>query len=387
MENNIKLVGMSISIKYFQLLGGFPGNHEFTNPGRMFYFKFVMRAVCSSVLLVGCMLHLIHSFIVKIFNQVELDVAYITAMLIGYFLMLSLLLKMKSIIQFYKELSNFHEYEKPMDFEETNKRYNKYAIMHLVYIHTLILTSSLSSNVFKVETCRRENEEKGMHEVCGLYLYTWLPFDIDFTPVRQMYLLWQIISGQFVHSFIGVCAWMVLESSEHVAIRFKHSGYLFTVAADEEDDQKRRLLLNKAVKYHKNSIRLAELLEDIYSVFMFAHMFMTSVILGYDLYSFIQTPQLSTFMMCIGWVVGVFLVCQGGQRLQDTSLKVAELVYASNWTNYDISMQKEICFVLMRCQKYMSLKAIFIGDVGYPPFLMVLKAAYSYVMLMTNTAN
>ncbi|CAH1168893.1 unnamed protein product [Phyllotreta striolata] len=387
MENEIKRVSMSFSIKLFQYYGGFPQNHEFLNPGKIFYIKFVVKAVLSSFLLIGSILHLVHSIIVNIFNHVELDVAYSTALLIGYFLMLSLILKMDKIGKFYTELSNFKEYEKPMDFEETNRRYNKYALMHFIYIMIFVLTSSLFSNIFKIETCRRENMEKGIHEVCGLYLYVWLPFNIDFTPVKQIYAICQIISTTYVHTFIGVCAWMVLESSEHVSIRFKHSGYLYSLAGVENDARKKKILFHKAIKYHKYSIRLGELLAEIYYVFMFAHMFMTSVILGYDLYAFLKTYDVSTFIMSIAWVNGVFMVSHGGQRLQDMSRQVGDEVYASNWTDYDISMQKEVSFVIMRCQKHMSLKAIFIGDVGYMPFLSVLKAAYSYVMLMTNTGS
>lgn len=98
--------------------------------------------------------------------------------------------------------------------------------------------------------CEKENEELGIHEVCGLFTYAWFPFNIDFFPVKHIYLFSQLFGAHYVYMMAGLAAWMVLESVEHIATRIRHVVFLFDQALKEEDPKTRRQKFNLAVRYH-----------------------------------------------------------------------------------------------------------------------------------------
>lgn len=56
-----EIVCMPTSIKVFRIYGGFPPKGQLLNPGKLFYFRFVITAVYSSLILVGSILHLVQN--------------------------------------------------------------------------------------------------------------------------------------------------------------------------------------------------------------------------------------------------------------------------------------------------------------------------------------
>lgn len=104
--------------------------------------------------------------------------------------------------------------------------------------------------MFKTKQCELDNEKLHIHEVCGLFTNTWMPFNIDYFPIKQFYLFTQLFGAHYVYMFAGLAAWMVLESVEHIATRIRHVTYLFSEALKEPDNKLRREKFNLAVKYH-----------------------------------------------------------------------------------------------------------------------------------------
>uniref|UniRef100_A0A310SD38 Odorant receptor n=1 Tax=Chrysomela lapponica TaxID=153811 RepID=A0A310SD38_CHRLA len=378
------IICMPTSIKVFRLYGMFPSANRLLNPGKKFYIKFALIALYSSLVLVGCTMHLVKNIKDNTYNHVELDITYIVSMCAGYGLICSYIAKVKFAVQLYLFLSDFSEFKKPIDFEETNKKYNRYSIYHYCYLESIVIFILLGSNIFKGDQCRKENEENNLNEICGLFTYTWMPFNIDFVPVKQMYLFEQLFGAHYVYMVAGLAAWMVLESVEHIASRIRHVTYLFNDALNEEDSEKRRKKFNFAVRYHIAVLELEDKLNKTFSVFMFTHMVMTGAIMGYGVYAYIKGRNLSSFLLAIGWLVGLLMDCHSGQRIRDESDSIAIGLYQANWAHCDSGLKKDILFVLMRCQRQMILKAASFGIMDHPMFLAVLKASYSYITLMTQ---
>ncbi|CAG9815978.1 unnamed protein product [Phaedon cochleariae] len=193
------IICMPFSIKVFRLYWFFPSAKDLLNPGKMFYIKFVLIAVYSSLVLVGSTLHLVKSIKDNSYNHAELDIGYIISMLAGYGLICSYITKVRFAVQLYLSLSDFSEFEKPYDFDETNKKFNRYAKYHYGYVETLVSSILLGSNIFRGDQCREDNEKRGLNEVCGLFTYTWMPFNIDFFPVKQLYLFQQLFGTHYVY--------------------------------------------------------------------------------------------------------------------------------------------------------------------------------------------
>ncbi|CAG9856340.1 unnamed protein product [Phyllotreta striolata] len=386
-QSEPEIVCMTNSIKIFRFYGIFPPRGKLVNPGKTFYVKFALIAAAASPILIGSALHLIKNINDHSFNRTELDITYIVSMSAGYGLICSYFTKVSTAVRLYAGLSNFQRFEKPIDFDETNGKYNKYAVLHYCYLQCIVACILIGSNVFKAGACREENETKGLSEVCGLFAYTWLPFDVDFFPAKQLYVFSQLFGADYVYMISGLAAWTVMESVEHLAVRIRHVSRLFDGALKEPDPCIRRNMFRKAVEYHKFVLSLESQLNETFNVFMFTHMVMTAPIIGYGFYAYIKSGTLASLLLAIGWLNGLFMDCRSGQRLQDESDLLAMGLYRANWLDCEIDLKRDIVFVLMRCKRRMVLRAASFGIMNHPMFLAVLKAAYSYVALMKQKEN
>ncbi|KAJ8938376.1 hypothetical protein NQ318_022874 [Aromia moschata] len=290
----------------------------------------------------------------------------------------------KSSVKLYLRLSDFEEYGKPINFDEHNAQFNRFSLIHHIYLESLIL-SFLCMNVLKNERqCERENLEYNLHEVCGLAMYTWLPFDIDYFPAKQIYLSFQFFGIHHLFAVMGIAAWSAMETVYHVIIRIRHAKHLFLEAINEENYQRQREKFNLAVRYHESVLRLEDLLNETFGVFMFTHLAMTAPILGTGLFGLLHAGSISSLLLAIGWFFGVTVGCLSGQRLENESLSVATTIYNSPWYNCSKDLRRDIFVVLMRCRRPMYLKAASFGIMNHVMLLGILKGSYSYITLLAQ---
>nr|XP_023019069.1 putative odorant receptor 85d [Leptinotarsa decemlineata] len=320
----------------------------------------------------------------KSYNHVELDVIYIASIGVSYGIICYYVSKIKSAIQLYLFFSNFEEFGKPIEFDEINQKYNRYSQYHYCYAEFAVFVVLLGSNIFKSRQCRVENEQRHLHEVCGLFSYTWMPFNIDFFPVKQIYLFIQLIGGHFVYAVVLHSAWMVLETIEHIVIRIRHVAHLFNEALAAQDPEERREKFNSVVRYHIQVLGLQSKMNHIYSVFMFIIIIMNGAIMGYGVYAYMKEGNISPIVIALEWFIGSFIICHGGQRIQDESISVGTALYNTDWSRCETNLKKDIMFVLMRCQQPMVLKAASFGIMDHAIFLAVAKATYSYITLLSQ---
>lgn len=77
-----------------------------------------------------------------------------------------------------------------------------------------------------------------------------MPFEIDYTPVKQIYFTIQLCGAYFVYINAGNMAWLVLETLLHLTLRIQHVKEVFVKAIEQTDAQERRKAFNCAIKYH-----------------------------------------------------------------------------------------------------------------------------------------
>ncbi|XP_074030521.1 uncharacterized protein [Leptinotarsa decemlineata] len=381
------IICMPTSIRILRIYGVFPSKNKVLHPGLLFYWRFFVLAICTSLTLVGSILHLIKTIQDEKYNYIELDIIYILSFTTAYGLIGSFVLKVTACAEMYIFLSNFEEFGKPVKFDENNKLFNTYSKYHYFYLESLILLILFASNVFKRESCERENELYDLKEVCGLFSYTWMPFDINHTPVKQIYLALQLLGNHHIYMLAGLLAWQVFETIQHIVVRIRDVKSFFINALDETDCQQRREKFNFAVKYHNAILSLEDKLNDAFSIFMFTHMVLTSAVIGTGIYCFFRRKSLSSFLVCMGWFWGLMMDCFSGQRLQDESLELAAAVYNSPWHDFETEMIRDVMFVIMRSRNSMKLRAAAFGVMDREMFLVVMKATYSYITLMRSQKN
>ncbi|KAJ8938372.1 hypothetical protein NQ318_022870 [Aromia moschata] len=228
----------------------FPKKGEELNPGNDFYIKYVVGCLLASVILVGSAMHLVHTVLIKEYNHIDLDLSYVLSMTSGFLLFILFSANTTVATKMYMFLSDFEQFGKPPKFDRFNNILNKLSKCHFLYLCTTSSMFSMGSNIFKSGQCRKDNLEFGYKEVCGLVTNTWLPFDIDYFPMKQIYVVLQFISIYYVYMLSGTITFMVMETVLHIGVRLDHVKELFIEAINDSNVEERRKKFNFTVRYH-----------------------------------------------------------------------------------------------------------------------------------------
>ncbi|KAJ8984087.1 hypothetical protein NQ317_012743 [Molorchus minor] len=197
----------------------------------------------------------------KTYNHLDVDVVIILTMLAVYMFTSSFIYNIDGIAKIYTFFSNMNEFGKPTEFDENNKLCNRASFIHYIYLELLILMLLFLSDISNVKQCKQHNLEYGMSEVCGLFSYIWLPFDIDYFPVKEIYLSLQLFGSHYLYMIAGILAWTAVETIQHIIIRLRHVKYLFVEAIEEKDQKKQREKFNLTVRYHDEVLKSLNILQ------------------------------------------------------------------------------------------------------------------------------
>ncbi|XP_056639008.1 odorant receptor 22c-like [Diorhabda sublineata] len=334
--------------------------------------------------MIGSFTHMVHTIMSGEYNRVAGDITYISSYLTSYIAVWAFIIKLNRVAEIHIFLADIETFGKPQDFDRNNNNFNKYSKINYVFVEFMVWTSVSGSNIFQTKNCQEENLKFNLTEVCGLATYTWLPFDIDYSPVKEIYLMFQIFGVHLLYVVCGFMAWQVFEITQHIIIRMRDVKYVMFKALNQEDPLKRKNQLHFAIRYHNALFGLVDRVNEIFGPFMFTHMVVTSIIMGTGIYMFLHSNSLSSMFVFIGWLWGLCMVCFSGQRLQNESSELAVAVYDLPWYDCDQELKKDVLFVLHRCQEFQVLNAEAFGIMDNEMFLGVLKLTYSYITLLGN---
>jgi hypothetical protein len=94
--------------------------------------------------------------------------------------------------------------------------------------------------------------------------------------------------------------------------------------------------------------------------------------------------QLSNFLsFLIAVLIQKFLICNGGQRLINSSQGIADAVYQTNWIEIkDLSIRKDLQLVMVQAQKGSRVTAGKFMTISLKSYKRILNSAYSYFTLL-----
>ncbi|CAG9830052.1 unnamed protein product [Diabrotica balteata] len=177
----------------------------------------------------------------------------------------------------------------------------------------------------------------------------------------------------------------MMETLEHLVLRFEHVGDTFVEAFSESNKTIRRQKFFNAVRYHQAVIGMGTLLNECFSPCMMVHISLTGPFLGVCGYTFLTRIPLDSSALLVGWIVSTYIVCLGGQRLMEASMSVGTIMERINWYDVETNLQKDLILVMSRSRKPMYLRAGPFGPITYATIVMILKTSYSYVTLLKQT--
>nr|QNH68039.1 odorant receptor 13 [Apriona germarii] len=239
--------------------------------------------------------------------------------------------------------------------------------------------------LLEYKKCERENIEKNIQEICGLIGNIWLPIDLNGTPYKHMYYIFQVYCSFVLYHTSSLISFSMLETVGHVILRFRHVKNVFLEALSERQHSVRVEKFKNAVRYHVTVMRIAKLVNSSFNMCMFVHVLLSGAVLGCGGYRLLKDFSLGAICMCVGWFLAMSMVCYGGQKLREESMSIGDAIYESNWPHLNKELQKDIMLVILRCQTPISLHGGPFGYMSYTTILTILKTSYSYLTLLSQT--
>lgn len=183
------------------------------------------------------------------YTNFEMDLVYITHWFGIYYFNFCYFLKAKMLVKLYKTLSIFSPFGRPAYFTETNERLDKYSRIHHIYF-TCVVAGFTLFPLLEAKKCEELNLQSIQHEICGIIGTAWWPFDLNVFPIKQLFIVYEILSGYILVISASGVTFSLAESTEHVILRLKHLKILFLEALQDKNNFERTKKFNKAVAYH-----------------------------------------------------------------------------------------------------------------------------------------
>ncbi|XP_063907308.1 odorant receptor 49b-like [Zophobas morio] len=360
-----------------------PKFSEELNPSYWHYFRVSIFLSSCGALLLAIMIHIIMAIKYKIYQHLSGNNAGFTSMLGMIYMSIIYVHHQPKIALLLKDLSNFGKYGKPSGFDKVNKRLNFWAPVPFMYPTVGVLFYSFTK--FKNKSiCELANEGKAVKDMCGVMYSFWIPFDINYFPVIQITALCVATLVILLVRLRTGIAFQALEIIQHVILRIRQLNVMIEDIFNGNDDlvTKRKKLTN-CILYHQEIIDMSEKLNKYFSGIMVTHFVMTSIICGCIEKEIIDGTYYAATHL-ISWIITLFLVSFGGQKLMDASQSVTDTLVATDWYSGDIYLQKDILFMLQRSQKYMCVHVGSFGPLSYEFFLGVIKMSYSILAMLKS---
>ncbi|KAJ3642127.1 hypothetical protein Zmor_024936 [Zophobas morio] len=351
-----------------------------------FYFRYFLSVVICSPFWVGLLLHFIT--VIKDDLDVNLsgDVSNLTSVIGLHFMSFSIVWRHKKIADLIDALTASTEFGKPDNFDKTVRKLNLYSKSYACYcvsgtfIYALLRTQ-------EIPRCLRNNEEKGLHEVCGTMIPTWTPFDINFNrfPNRQLLLIVQMTSVLGIICGGTAISFTTFEIATVIVLKMKHLRRLLKHAFDDPKDVVWWKNLDHCIKYHRHIIKLQELFDMQYKYPNGSYVVLVGIVIAGLANQYMKERNFGAIIHLGGWVFSFYICCHAGQILLTESMMIPNALYNSMWYRVPVRLQKIVLMIITRSQRPMELHAAPIGVMSHELFITLVKTSTSYFALLSQS--
>ncbi|KAJ3642135.1 hypothetical protein Zmor_024944 [Zophobas morio] len=381
------LVVLSETLSYLRFSCIWPKEGHELNPGKWFYIRFILMLTSQSIILFGSSAHLVVS-IQNDSNNIFEDLVILIGEVGVFYFNASFVRYEEPIAKIFTHLSNFEKFGTPPNFEQRNKKLVFWSRMYKTLIDIIMFNLCLEA-LFRVKSCERENLTRKFKEICGLVVTTWVPFNIDVFPLKQILYLWQCYTIVFTMKGAAIVSFGLMESMEHLVVRIQHLKELLLETVDTENEKLRNEMLGKCVEYHIDIFEIGQQMDKNFDSCLFAHVLVSGAFFGCVGYTIMEVLSFSLLScsLFVGWVLSLVIVSISGQHLMDEGFSVGDIAYDSNWYDRNASFQKNIVLIITRSQKPILIHAGPFSHLAHVLVLTIFKTAYTYMTMLNATSK
>lgn len=191
--------------------------------------------------------------------QIELldDISMTMASIGLYYIFALFLLKRNEITELLRDLEDYKEFGKPENVDKINNSFNLYSKVYYGYCIIGIFLYFVIAQTTGAKACVERNEMYERNEVCGFFSPLWMPFDFNYTPVYQILMLAQLLSGVYAAPVLTI-SFMIFVIVQHLCCKITHLKSLSVEVFRSETLTIQRNRLTKIIRYHQFIIRYRE---------------------------------------------------------------------------------------------------------------------------------
>jgi gustatory receptor len=197
----------------------------------------------------------------------------------------------------------------------------------------------------------------------------WLPFDHNTDLTYFLSCFWISFTGLFCSSALYIGDWLIYSITTVASVEFRVIGKKFREILNDPNVKLEDL--GPLIEKHNNVIDVCNQLELIVSKLLLHNCLQGTLIICLICFQIVileDPTQLIVYVLVLVIVLSQsFLMCYHGQMLIDSSLSVADEIYASNWDEIkDEKVKKSIVLLLGFCQipKYLTARGFAVVSVA-----------------------
>ncbi|KAL0811327.1 hypothetical protein ABMA28_009741 [Loxostege sticticalis] len=164
----------------------------------------------------------------------------------------------------------------------------------------------------------------------------------------------------------------------------------FSPLNESETRSKQEKELKKIIVRHNDLIRLSNDVENLFSFALLINFFNSSIVICFCGFCCVMVEKWNVFMYKTFLATSLsqtWLLCWHGQKLLESSARVADALYNSGWYIASNPIRKSILIMIHRSQKNVCVTTYGFSVISLSSYTTIIKTAWSYFTLLLNTYN
>ncbi|XP_025266811.1 odorant receptor 46a-like [Camponotus floridanus] len=234
---------------------------------------------------------------------------------------------------------------------------------------------------------------KGLHQILEgqLPFRMWVPYDYTspfllwFTSIQMIVA---VIFATFVNlatetTVLGFCLQICaqIEILKYRLQRMVKSNEKETSKISLNDESNETYRLSECILHHLCIIRLAKMINKVFSQVIFIQFFVSILVLCISLYYLyshviiIDIISLIIYVLCM--FVQIFIYCWAGNEVILKSTGLSDAVYEMDWISMPINKQKDLLIIMKRSTRPIIFTSSFLVTLSLESYVNLLKASYA----------
>ncbi|RLU25262.1 ObirOr5-V24 [Ooceraea biroi] len=266
-------------------------------------------------------------------------------------------------------------------------------LSNIVFTFNTFVAFSLSIGEHYFQSMSNANQIDNSSQVSPreLPIKMELPFDVSKSPIFECFLIGQFFYDTVVACTVGMVNVLLVTLVLHVSGQIDIMQQNLIEISNKKYDRSIFLAVIKTFIYkHQRIIILSENIENLFTHIALVQILWNTVVMcctGFVIIIMIDNGEgviglIKPVSYYFAITLEAFVFCFAGEFLSAKSKSIGEAIYGSLWYNLSPSDTRILKFIMLRCQKRLTITAGGVIDLTLEGFTSIMKASVSYVSVL-----